>query len=180
MLAIVLVLAFEGALSRFDLEQRFSGLLEAHGPSLGRVAGVYARDPAEREDLLQEIVVAIWRALPRFRGECSERTFVFRIAHNRGITHIARRRLPTTALTGDLEVLDARPSPEQALAAQQQQKRLQAAVQQLSLGYRQVVTMVLEGMTYGEIADVLGITEGNVGARLTRARQLLRRLCQEH
>ena len=39
--------------------------------------------------------------------------------------------------------------------------------------------MVLEGMTYGEIADVLGITEGNVGARLTRARQVLRRLYKE-
>ena len=161
------------------LEQRFSALLEAYGPSLGRVAGVYARDPAEREDLLQEIVVAIWRALPRFRGECSERTFVFRIAHNRGITHIARHRLPTTALTSDLEVADAKPSPEQTLAAQQQQRRLRAAVQRLSLGHRQVVTMVLEGMTYGEIADVLGITESNVGARLTRARQLLRSLCKE-
>jgi RNA polymerase sigma factor (sigma-70 family) len=162
-----------------ELERRLSALLEAHGPSLGRVVGVYARDPAEREDLLQEIFVAIWRALPRFRGECSERTFVFRIAHNRGLTHIARRRLPTTELTGDLEVVDAKLSPEQALAAQQQHTRLQAAVQQLSLGYRQVVTMVLEGMTYGEIADVLGITEGNVGARLTRARHVLRSLCKE-
>jgi RNA polymerase sigma-70 factor (ECF subfamily) len=174
------VFLFGGALYPSDLERRFSALLEAHGPSLGRVAGVYARDPAEREDLLQEIIVAIWRALPRFRGECSERTFVFRIAHNRGLTHIARHRLPTTELTGDLDVVDAKPSPEQALAAQQQQERLQAAVQQLSLGYRQVVTMVLEGMTYGEIADVLGITEGNVGARLTRARQLLRSLYREH
>jgi RNA polymerase sigma-70 factor (ECF subfamily) len=77
-------------------------------------------------------------------------------------------------------VVDATPSPEQALAAQQQQQRLQAAVQRLSLGYRQVVTMVLEGLTYSEIADVLGITEGNVGARLTRARQMLRSLCKEN
>ena len=129
--------------------------------------------------LLQEIVVAVWRALPRFRGACSERTFVFRIAHNRGITHITRHRLPTTALTSDLELADAKPSPEQTLAAQQQQRRLRAAVQRLSLGHRQVVTLVLEGMTYGEIADVLGITESNVGARLTRARQLLRSLCKE-
>ena len=38
-----------------------------------------------REELVQEIALAIWQALPRFRGECSERTFVFRIAHNRGL-----------------------------------------------------------------------------------------------
>jgi RNA polymerase sigma-70 factor (ECF subfamily) len=48
-------------------------------------------------------------------------------------------------------------------------------VQRLPLGYRQVVTLTLEGLAYGEIADVLGITESNVGARLTRARQMLRR-----
>lgn len=162
--------------SRTELEQRFSALLDVHGPSLGRVAGLYTRDAAEREDLLQEILVAIWRAFPRFRGECSERTFVFRIAHNRGITHIARRRLPMTALAGDLDVADSKPGPEQALAVQQRERRLHAAVQQLPLGYRQVVTMALDGMTYGEIADVLGITESNVGARLTRARELLRSL----
>ena len=120
-----------------------------------------------------------WRALPRFRGECSERTFAFRIAHNRGLTHVARNRLPTTVLRDDLEVADATPSAELALAGKQRYERLQAAVQQLPLGQRQVVAMALEGMTYGEIAEVLGITEGNVGARFTRARQLLRNLYKE-
>jgi len=165
-----------GILSRSDLERRLNALLAAHGPSLERVAGSYARDFAEREDLFQEIVVAIWRALPGFRGECSERTFVFRIAHNRGITQIARHRLEMATLTDDLELVDAKPSPEQTLSTEQQERRLMESVQRLSIAYRQVVTMALEGMTYSEIADVLGITESNVGARLTRARQLLRNL----
>lgn len=162
-----------------DRERQFSALLEAHGRSLGRVAGIYARDPAGREDLLQEILVAIWQALPRFRGECSERTFAFRIAHNRGLTHIARSRPPTTLLSDDLEMPDATPGPEQALAGKQRHERLHAAVQRLPLGQRQVVTMALEGMSYAEIAEVLGITESNVGVRFTRARELLRSLCRE-
>lgn len=67
------------------------------------------------------------------------------------------------------------PTPEQTLATAQQGRHLMAAVQRLSVGYRQVVTLSLEGLSYAEIADVLGISESNVGARLTRARQLLRR-----
>ncbi len=157
-------------------EQRFDELLAVHGASLARLAASYARDAADREDLLQEITVAIWRALPRFRGECSERTFLFRIGHNRGIAHITRRRLPITDVEEEIEVKDARPDPEQALSSEQQSQRLLEAVQRLPVIYRQVVTLTLEGMAYGEIADVLGISESNVGARLSRARHMLRRL----
>jgi RNA polymerase sigma-70 factor (ECF subfamily) len=148
--------------------------MEAEGPALARLAASYAREPGDREDLFQEIAVAIWQALPRFRGECSERTFLFRIAHNRGIAHLARRRLPTIEAGEDLELRDARPDPEQSLSAEQQGRRLLDAVLVLPVGYRQVVTLALEGMSYAEIGDVLGIAESNVGARLTRARQMLR------
>jgi RNA polymerase sigma-70 factor (ECF subfamily) len=161
-------------LSRADLEAGFTALLATHGPALSRLAASYARGPGEREDLFQEIAIAIWRALPRFRGECSERTFLFRIAHNRAIAHLSQRRLPIDAVDEDLEVKDARPDPEEVLASEQQGRRLLRAIRRLPLGYAQAVTLTLEGMSYAEIADVLGITESNVGARLTRARQMLR------
>jgi RNA polymerase sigma-70 factor (ECF subfamily) len=160
-----------------DRDERLDAILDAHGAALGRLAASYARDRAERDDLFQEIVMAIWKALPRFRGECSERTFIFRIAHNRGIAHIVKRRVWTESATDGLDVLDVEspgPDPEQALSRAQEGRRLIDAVQRLPLGYRQVVTLTLEGLGYGEIADVLGITESNVGARLTRARQMLR------
>ena len=158
-----------------DIERRFDALLAEHGASLGRLAASYARAAGEREDLFQEIAIAIWKALPRFRGECSERTFLFRIAHNRGIAHIARRRLLTTDIDDRFEIEDIRPNPEQIVATGQQDQRLLEAVRHLPVAYRQVVTLTLEGLSYGEIAEVLGITESNVGARLTRARQMLRR-----
>ena len=162
--------------SRSDRDARLEAVLEAHGAALGRLAASYAREPGEREDLFQEIVVAIWKALPRFRRECSERTFIFRIAHNRGIAHLARRRLPTAGAPDELDVRSPGPNPEQALSKAQEGRRLLDAVHRLPLGYRQVVTLTLEGFGYGEIADVLGISESNVGARLTRARQMLREL----
>ena len=162
--------------SRPDRDAWLEAVLEAHGAALGRLAASYARAPGERDDLFQEIVVAIWKALPRFRGECSERTFVFRIAHNRGIAHLARRRMPSAGSPDDLDVPSPGPDPEQALAKAQEGQRLLEAVRRLPLGYRQVVMLALEGFGYGETADVLGISESNVGARLTRARQMLRQL----
>ena len=144
------------------------------GRSLERLAASYTRTSGDREDLFQEIATAIWGALPRFRGECSERTFVFRIAHNRALAQVARRRIPASPIE-EVEVRDPAPSPEAALSRDQQSEHLLDAVRELPLGYRQVITLTLEGFGYGEIADVLGITESNVGARLTRARQMLRR-----
>jgi RNA polymerase sigma factor (sigma-70 family) len=166
-------------LSRADLEQRFTALLAEHGPALGRLAAAYARAAGERDDLFQEIAVAVWQALPRFRRECSERTFVFRIAHNRAVTHLARRRLDVVEANEELEIEDAAPDPEQALSSEQQGDRLLAAIQRLPIGYAQVVTLTLEGLSYADVADVLGITESNVGARLTRARDMLRRLLKD-
>jgi RNA polymerase sigma factor (sigma-70 family) len=156
--------------------ERFDNLLAVHGPALGRLAASYAGGAAEREDLLQEIVFAIWQALPRFRGECSERTFVFRIAHNRAISFVGRRRLPLVDGNEELEVSTAALDPERALSIEQEGQRLLDAIRRLPLPYAQVVTLTLEEMTYAEIGEVLGISETNVGARLTRARDMLRTL----
>ena len=159
---------------RADLEEHFTALMETEGAALARLAASYARQPGDREDLFQDIAVAIWQALPRFRGECSERTFLFRIAHNRGLAHIARRPLLTSTSSEDLELPDASPDPEQSLSLEQQSHRLLDAICSLPVAYRQVVTLALEGMSYAEIGAVLGIAESNVGARFTRARQMLR------
>jgi RNA polymerase sigma-70 factor, ECF subfamily len=161
------------ALSAQELEQHLTRLLTVHGSALTRLASSYVGATPDRDDLLQDISVAIWRALPRFRGECSERTFLFRIAHNRAIAYITRRQLPIQD-DDAIEVEDSRPNPEQTLSAAQQGQRLFDAVQRLPMNQRQVVTLMLEGLSYSEIADVLGISETNVGARLTRARQMLR------
>jgi RNA polymerase sigma factor (sigma-70 family) len=159
-----------------ELEQRFDALMAAHGRSLARLAASYARRGSERDDLFQEIALAIWRALPGFRFECSERTFVFRIAHNRGISYLARRRTPEAGVDETMALPDRRPNPEQALSADEESNRLARAVQVLPLAHRQVVTLALEGLSYAEIAEVLGISDSNVGARLTRARTMLREL----
>ena len=88
----------------------------------------------------------------------------------------AHRQAPDAPLESgeELELRDERPDPEQSLSVEQQRQRLFDAILKLPVGYRQVVTLALEGMSYAEIGDVLGIAESNAGARLTRARQMLR------
>src|SRR5215472_16622042 len=78
--------------TRCALEEQFTRILGEHGAAISRLAYSYEAVASVREELVQEIFLAIWQALPHFRGECSERTFVFRVGHNRGLTHAWRRR----------------------------------------------------------------------------------------
>lgn len=167
-----------GGSARAELERLFDRLLAEHGAALTRVAASYTNSLADRDDLVQEIALALWRALPQFRGESSERTFLFRIAHNRAVTYLTRHRAAAAGALEQMDVVDTAPGPEAGLARDQQGARLRRAVHSLPLAYRQVVTMMLEGMDYDEISQVLGISESNVGARLSRARQMLRELME--
>jgi RNA polymerase sigma-70 factor (ECF subfamily) len=164
--------------SRAALESALDRMLADNGPALRRLAASYANS-SDREDLLQEIAIAVWRALPGFRGECSERTFLFRIAHNRCITHISRRR-PTVSLDDtQIEPEDPSPGTEAALSQVQERERLLRAVRRLPMIYREVTVLVLEGLDYGAIAEIVGISESNVGVRLNRARRQLKTLIEE-
>lgn len=149
--------------------------MRAHGAALGRVVASYAA-PADQDDLGQEVALAVWRALPGFRGECSERSFAFRIAHNRGLTYLARRRAAGVELS---EIEDGRADPEREAAGRQDVDRLFAALRRLPVSYRQVLTLALEGMPHAEIGACLGITADNVAVRLSRARAALRRKLEE-
>lgn len=158
-------------------DDRCVRLLQEHDRALQRLVIGYERDPARRQDLVQDIWLAVWQALPRFRHDCSERTFVFRIAHNRAVSHIEHwQRRRTAPLDDDAPVAAAGLDPEHSLSQQQRRERLQAAVQELPLGLRQVVVLTLEGLTNAEVADIVGISDNNVAVRMTRARAELTRL----
>lgn len=160
---------------RRQLEQQYENIWNQYGSSLSRLASSYEDVPHAREDLLQEIQLALWKALPTFRGDCSMRTFVYRIAHNRALTHVWRRRMQAQSSTELTDVDDPRPGPESSTISNANYSSLLNAIRKLPVAYRQVVTMALEELPQGEIATVLGITENNVAVRLNRARKFLRR-----
>lgn len=107
------------------LERQFERILNEYGGAISRLAYGYEPAASVREELVQEIGMA----LAQFRGECSERTFVFRIAHNRGLTHVWRRR-PAHQSLEDLQEpdqpIDPRPHPDEQVACSDQRARLMA------------------------------------------------------
>jgi len=153
-------------------------VIRAHGDALERVAWGYVDNAPDREDLMQEILMALWRALPRFRGESSLRTFVLRVAHNRSITFATRRRRFEDLPEEDL-LPDPAPLVEERLIEAQDRDRLFRAIRRLPEAQRQAVMLQLEGLSQREIAALQETSEGNVGVRLTRARKVLRALLLE-
>ena len=162
--------------TRQALEAQFARVLAEHGVAISRLAYSYEAAASIREELVQEISLAIWQALPHFRGECSERTFVFRIAHNRGLSHSWKRRLhqPLEELEDSDQAVDPRPHPDERAAQTEQWARLMAAVQSMAMTHRQIIVLMLEDFSYAEMGEVLGITENNVAVRVSRARKALK------
>jgi len=151
----------------------FDEVLREHGPALWRAIASYAPPGAERDDLAQDVLLSVWQALGRFRGDSSLKAFVLRIAHNRGLS-LAWRRSKLQHAEVDDQLRDPKPLPDERLAAAQQHERFLKHLRTLPLGQRWVLALALEGLSHAEIAAIVGITKENVAVRLGRAREALK------
>lgn len=151
-------------------------VLKEFAPALARIAASYERDPALRDELLQEILMAVVFSLPRLKQADKLRPFLFRIAHNRCLTHVTQRmrERANQEPLHDIALDDG--SQEHSLIEGERSRRLLEAIRQLALPYRQVMTLILEDMSYEEIAETLAISVANVGIRVNRAKQQLKAL----
>lgn len=155
---------------------RFCELFEQYQPALRRLVAAYVWNPADREDLLQEIAAGIWKSLPGFRGESSERTWIYRIAHNIAIRRSSQVRTRSSrepGIEGSFDRPAGGSSVEDALLLEEKRRALIEAIRELPIAERQIVTLHLEGLSAAEIEEVTGITAGAVATRLTRIRQKL-------
>ncbi len=161
-----------------DAESSLEAILRDHSALARRMAASHEANPDLARDLAQDILVAIWRAWPAFRHQCSERTYVARIAHHRIVTHISRavRQPALIELSEDLAA--TAPTPEELAIRGDESRRLIALVRTLPIAYREVAVLLLEGFTPAEIADTLGLTANAVAIRGTRARDMLRAMLE--
>lgn len=157
-------------------DQGFEALVAEHGPMLRRIAGSYEANPEVRRELEQDILLAVWRALPRFRGEAPVRAFLARVAHNRAVTHVSREAAAPRRSPLDEALPSTEPTPHDRLEADDLRERLAAAVRALPLSLRQPASLTLEGFSPAEIGQMLGLNANTVSIRLTRARAELRAL----
>lgn len=146
-------------------------VLASYEDVFSRVASRYAGDPSARDDLRQEIRLAVWLALPKHRGDASLATYIRRIAHYCG-ARFMRRSFRSECLD---EPIDAEPDALEQLANAEVRAALRAAVSALPATHREAIELLIAGSSYREIAGALGISESNASVRVARARQQLRR-----
>lgn len=156
-----------------EMQQRdewFTRLVEMYQTPLLRMCCLYLRDAALAENAVQETFVKVYRSMDSFRGDCSEKTWVMRIAMN--TCHDLRR-------SGWFRLMDRRYTPDMLPEAgtncTAEDDTLITAVMQLPIKLREVVLLYYyQGMTTTEIADALGLSQSSVSGRLKRARDKLR------
>lgn len=154
----------------------YEEFLDTFGARVLRLARRYTDCEADAEDVTQEIFVDLVRGVGAFRGEAQLSTWVYRIAMNHCLKHRGRNR-PSTVPYDD--ALNERPDPaadpERSVTTRELSERVYGALTGLSDGHREVVILhELEGKTYAECAEILGIPIGTVKSRLSNAFRRLR------
>jgi RNA polymerase sigma-70 factor, ECF subfamily len=165
--------------SREDL---YEEAVRTYAPALDRLARAYEADPETRRDLLQEIHLALWRSLDTFQSRCSLRTWIYRVAHNVAASHIVtyrRQKAYQLISIDDVDVTDDGGGAANIADRQIALERLMALIRELKPLDRQVVLLFLEGVDATGIAEVTGISPGNVATKIHRLKNILTRRFQE-
>lgn len=164
------------SMQKKEYEKYFEETLEKYNSAIARVISSYEIIKALQEELYQEISVALWKALAKFDHKSSLKTYVLSIAHKRAISHVAKyAREPHSSDIGELELPDDS-CPAAEFSQAQRMGQLLYALRQLPMLERQLVTLALEGVSYKDIAVILGITSNLVGVKLNRAKSKLKSL----
>lgn len=153
-----------------SLEQNelFERWTREYAAILHHVANGFA-DGDHRQDLMQELLLAVWKAVPAFRADSQPSTFLYRVSHNAALTwqrsqRTYQRKLAEAALT------PPQPTARDDAALLEQ---IYAGIRQLPPLDRSLMLLSLDEVSYREMAAIHGLSESNVGARLHRARQKL-------
>ena len=158
-------------------DELYGQAIEQFGPAVARLAAAYEANRTHREDLLQEIHLALWRSFATFNNQCSLRTWVYRVAHNTAATHVLRHKRARLSQLVSLEELSAMPDEfegAQLLDDSAVLERLTALMQRLKPVDRDVLLMYLEGMEAADIAAVVGISTNNVAQKVHRTKKFLK------
>ena len=165
-----------------DQKSLFMNWLGEHGSSVMKVARAYTLTSEECQDLAQEILLQAWRSLPKFEGKANPATWFYRVALHTAMNWQRKDKPRRSRQQPLLEVQVL--ATEGASGTEQAQQRetveqLYQAIHQLPKTDAALVLLYLDELSYREMADVLGISESNVGVKLNRAKKALSALMNE-
>ena len=154
------------------MQAQFQSLLEEHRKILYKVCNSYCRNRDDREDLAQEIAIQLWRSFPSFDARCRFSTWMYRIALNVAISFFRRESTRRRyALADDERLLNA---IDESATQSAEIQALYEFIEGLDALNKALVLLHLDGNSYLEIAEVLGISETNVATRLSRLKQTMK------
>jgi RNA polymerase sigma-70 factor (ECF subfamily) len=156
-------------MTRAEREHLFSELFAGNQARIERLCYGYLGPCGEVEDLFQEIMINVWNSLPSFRGESRPGTWLYRIAVNTALIY-RRKRRATEPLP---ELVDPAHGAQQTLEDRERLAALYSTIATLPDQDRVVITLLLDGLSYKEIAEITGLTVNHVGVKISRIKQVL-------
>ncbi len=151
-------------------EQRFSKLVKEHEQTIYAVCYMFSRDAGDVDDLHQEILLRLWQGYDGVEGRSDIKTWIYRVALNYCINfRDKRRREQTRRMT-----VRGSDSSDSDLEKRMQIKQLYQRINKLGLVDRSVILLWLEGLSYEEIGEILGISVKNVSFKLVRIKERLK------
>jgi len=154
-------------------EALFRRWLTEHAGLMWKVVRAFTATPEDAQDLLQEILLQLWTSLPAFRGEARASTWIYRVSFNTALVwkRDEKRRRTKHEAFFNLNLVPDASSPDDELI-----EHLYAAIHQLPKLDASLALMQLDGLSYREMSEVLGISENHVGVKLNRIRKHLAEL----
>ena len=152
-----------------ERDRIFTSWLADHKGILFKVVHAYAFEHADRQDLFQEVAVQLWRSVDAFRGDSSVPTWMYRVALNTAIAWTRKQDRHQRGKQPLEDLLTTAP----ANGLDPRVEWLYQQIAQLKDVDRSVALLMLDGFSYKEIADVVGITESNVGVKINRIKAAL-------
>ena len=159
-------------------EERFKELIAENGDRITGICRYYNPNTEDQKDMYQEILVNIWNSLDRFRGESSISTWIYRIAVNTSLSFTGKAfrymKLQILDDQQNLNVLLDEDDLEMALKREAELEQLQTHLNLLSVIDKALISLLLEGLSMREIAEVIGLTEPNVKVKIHRIKDELK------
>lgn len=161
-----------------DKEIQFKRIVDENGERIMRICSYYNANAEDRKDMYQEVLVNVWKSLDRFRGDSKISTWVYRIAVNTSLNFNGKTYRQTKLLVDkDVQNLNVLFDDEEAMSKEKLDadlESLQTQLNLLSVIDKAMITLMLEGLTTREIADIIGLTEPNVRVKIHRIKEQLR------
>jgi RNA polymerase sigma factor (sigma-70 family) len=148
--------------------------IDRHRGILFKVSGAYGRTAHDREDLVQETIVQLWRSHPRYDGRVAFSTWMYRIAMNVAISFYRSERRRRERVTAPESALDWVPAAENP-PGDERLDVIHEFIERLDPLDRGLMLLYLDDYPYAEIAAILGISESNVGTKIGRIKERLKR-----